>query len=80
MNIVWITCDISIFDICRLDDFNYNMCPLGVKILNENTINIISNTEWHLYVCIISDIYTFYFKSNDEEYNYLKHDHIHYFE
>ncbi len=46
INIVSITCDICVFDICRLDkdNLNYNIYPLVVIILHKNTRNTFSNT------------------------------------
>jgi len=35
MIIVWITCDNSIFDICCLDNTNYTIYPLVMKIFGK---------------------------------------------
>jgi hypothetical protein len=45
INIVWITCDICVFDIFGLDkdNLNYNIHPL-VVMLHKNTRNTFSNT------------------------------------
>jgi hypothetical protein len=49
INIVWITCDICVFDIFGLDkdNINYNIYPLVVIVLHKNTTNTFSNTVSH---------------------------------
>ncbi len=50
ISIVWITCDICVFDIFGLDkdNLNYNIYPLVVIMLHKNTTNTFSNTVSHL--------------------------------
>ncbi len=42
INIVWITCDICVFDMCLAldkDNLNYNIYPLVVIMLHKNTFS-----------------------------------------
>ncbi len=50
INIVWITCDICVFHICRSDNLNYNIYPLVIVILHKNTRNTFSNTVRHIFL------------------------------